>query len=126
MNSEPLTFTIPAHIAQIKSRADRTFALTLNTTRELSSDDGSTLLSLMHQEGTMAFRLSAFKDEELLNLPDIQPDFRGEKSPGQRLRAVLYRQWEQGKAPMEVGTFEMFYRNAMERLIDHEKAKLEP
>ena len=123
MTSEPVTFTIPAHIAQIKSRQDRTFSLTMNTTRELDQNDGAVLLSLMHQEGTLAFRLSSFKDDELLNLPDIQPDFRGEKSPGQRLRNVLFIQWQQKGSH---GTFEAYYRTEMEVIIEREKGKLEP
>lgn len=45
------------------------------------------------------------------------------KTQSQRLRAVLFRQWEQWGS---VGEFDTFYRNEMKRIIDQEKDKLEP
>lgn len=45
------------------------------------------------------------------------------KSPCQRLRAVLYRRWEQN--PKDYKTFEDYYRSRMEQYIVHEKGKLD-
>lgn len=44
------------------------------------------------------------------------------KTQSQRLRAVLYRAWEQSGLQIE---FEDYYRTEMERLIDAVKQKLE-
>lgn len=44
------------------------------------------------------------------------------KSHSQRLRAVLYRVWEQNG---EQGDFEAFYQAKMEVIIDHYKGQLE-
>src|SRR5450759_916570 len=87
---KPKVFTVPCHVAQIKSRADRTFALTMNTTKELEPEEGAILLSLLKSDGTMAFKLAPFTDKEALDIPDMKPEFDGEKSPSKRLRNVLY------------------------------------
>lgn len=44
------------------------------------------------------------------------------KKPSQRLRATLYRVWEQSKSEQD---FDTYYNNQMEILINHFKAKLD-
>src|ERR1043165_342681 len=58
--------------------------------------------------------------EQVADLPSLT-DEDGGKSPAQRLRAVLYRCWEQeGKE----GDYEIYYRTMMGKIIDHLKEKL--
>lgn len=45
-----------------------------------------------------------------------------EKSPSQRLRAVLYRIWEQD--PKDYKTFEEYYRVQMDKLVEKLKERL--
>ena len=45
------------------------------------------------------------------------------KSKGQRLRAVLYRNWEQNNEGCD--TFTLYYESHMEKIIRHFKDKLD-
>jgi len=45
------------------------------------------------------------------------------KTPGQRLRGVLYKNWEQNKEGYD--TFADYYRSKMEVIITHYKGKLD-
>lgn len=58
--------------------------------------------------------------EDLKDAPEIKFE-KGEKTPGERLRAVLYLNWEQHKTDM---TFPLYYASKMEQIIDMVKAKL--
>lgn len=44
------------------------------------------------------------------------------KSPAQRLRGVLYRNWENDSEKIE--DFEVYYRTKMEKIINHYKERL--
>lgn len=47
---------------------------------------------------------------------------RGEKTPSQRIRAVLFLLWKQEG---EQGTFDAFYNAKCEKIIEHLKSKLD-
>lgn len=53
---------------------------------------------------------------------DDAPIEHGEKTPSQRLRAVLYVRWQQNGAK---GNPDDYYRREMERLINHVKDSLD-
>ncbi len=56
-------------------------------------------------------------------IEDMEIEESGRKSESQRLRAVLYRLWEQNNEGIE--DFSLFYRSRMDRLINQIKDKLE-
>lgn len=61
--------------------------------------------------------------EDVLNLPDMVVVEKGDKTPSQRLRACLYRLWEQ-----DHGVFsnaDDHYRHMMDKLINYVKEKLD-
>ena len=62
-------------------------------------------------------------DPEAVTIPDVVQEFKNDKTPSERLRAVLYVLWEQQK-PLVI-TFDAFYRAEMDRIITHYKGKLE-
>ena len=55
---------------------------------------------------------------------DIPEDISEQKSKSQRLRAVLYRVWE-NKYKDKFNTFELFYNSEMERILEHYKNKID-
>lgn len=106
----------PAYLSGFSSRTDGSAGIRI-TTQELGPDDFAALQGTLNQFGYFLFSPNKVQDEEI---PD--EDAEENKKPSQRLRAVLYRLWEQqGKN----GTFESFYREKMEMLITTVKGKLD-
>lgn len=76
------------------------------------------LREMPHEE--MALLFSAYtQGEEGVGIKEIQTD--GLKTPSERLRAVIYVLWEQTS---QEKTFEVFYLQTMEMLINRIKEKL--
>ncbi len=111
---------LPAIFSGIQSKVDGSYKLTFNT-RELAGDDAAVLLGMANKE---AWVLVAPDDSlDAVDVPKARPDAgTGQKTPGQRLRAVLFILWQQSGKP---GDFEDFYRQKLERLIEQYKAKLD-
>lgn len=111
---------LPAILSGVSSRKDRSYSLKFET-RELSGESASTLLDLLQQEGFLLF--SPNNDLSEADIPDEKADaMLGTKTQAQRLRAVIYRLYEQtGKH----GDFETYYRSKMEYIIELLKEKLE-
>lgn len=111
---------LPAILSSIKSRKDRSYALTFDT-RELNGIEAAALLDELQKEGWLLYSADDDLTEE--DIPDEKPDpMLGTKTQAQRLRAVIYRMWEQhGKK----GDSESYYRSIMESLIEQLKEKLE-
>lgn len=101
--------------------------------------DGSVVLSLASQEidSTVAGNLMMFRNkyvkcllsdsnisalEEKLVDEEKMSGGKKAKSPGQRLRAVIYRYWEQEHGSQ--GDFEVFYKGQMETIIGNYKDAL--
>ena len=110
---------LSAQLLKVESLADRTYKLIFNT-QELKGEQAAKLLPLLMTQGWLLFALDELEETDV---PDYKPDkLTGQKSQAQRIRAVLYRKWEQqGKK----GDFEHFYTIATERYIDQIKASLE-
>lgn len=107
---------LPGYLSGFSSRADGSAGLRI-TTQELTPQDFADLQEVNGQFGTFYFRPN---DVQEIDIAD--EDVEESKKPSQRMRAVLYRLWEQnGKA----GTFESYYREQMEKIITHVKGKLD-
>lgn len=102
--------------------ADRTIRVQVDISRELPDDEMAILFGLRNTSGTMAFKEGKFEDKELNLLPDYKPEFKNDKTPAQRMRAVIYRLWEYEGSK---DTFEQYYVIQMEKIITHLKGKLE-
>lgn len=73
----------------------------------------------MSPEAKMQVLAASYGDEVDIGIKAIEED--NGKSPSVRMRAVLYRIWEQrGSA----GTFEAYYREQAEKIINMLKEKL--
>ena len=110
---------IQAQLKGVKSRADRTFDVTVNT-RELQGYEAAFLMGELMNEGYFQW---VGNEADIEDVPDEKADaMTGTKTQAQRLRAVLFVLWKQRG---EKGSAEDFYRSYMEKIIDQIKAKLE-
>ncbi len=89
--------------------------------------DGSVRISLVTRalSPTQMAQLFFWVNKEILAI-DIDEWNKDDKSPSQRLRAVLYRLFEQSDDKERYNNeFELFYRAKLERIIDQLKEKLD-
>lgn len=112
------TFQVPAMLTGLSTRARKEYGLRFVTNYEMSTEDAVTMLSFHNQRGWLLFRENEFNDDEVP--AGDSPDSR--KTPGQRLRGVLYRVFQETGKP--VGEFNSWYVSQMESIIQHFKDKL--
>lgn len=112
---------IPSYFHSFRSLVDRSLRLTFDT-QELTPEAQANIVERAHRQGHLIF---LEQDEnvnvEEIDLPELKKNPGEKKTPGQRLRNVLYHVWE---STGENGDSEDFYRNEMERIINHYKSKL--
>ncbi len=115
---------IPAICESFRSLKDKTLKVTFET-NEPTGEQLVQLSGMNGKFGFLVFKEDALKEQELKALEALRsnPDESKGKSKGQRLRAVLYINWEQDKLGYEV--FDDYYNFQMERLIMHFKDKLD-
>ena len=108
----------------IATRADGSLKLTFSTP-ELSSNKCAKLFDIRRKEVLMCLttgpQISNKQQSELYEAAADLKEVKG-KSHSQRLRAVLYRLHEQENSML---TFNEFYTNKMEALINQIKDRLE-
>lgn len=113
--------TLPAHIQGVRTLVDGGYKVDV-ITQELRPKDGFTLLSLKGKSGFMLFKLSIITEDEIAKIPAEVKEFKTDKTPSQRLRAVIYWVWEKSS---QKETFDQFYKRHIETLINQYKEKLE-
>ena len=88
-------------------------------TRELTPDEFKEIATLCNKEvwcGISEVKITT------LNVPEEVTEFKGEKTPSERLRNVLFKYWE--LVNNKQGDFETFRKNYMEKVINSIKEKL--
>ena len=115
------TFQTIAAIQKIQTLVDGGNKVTM-ITPELNSEEMAILFSFSNKEGWFLFKDNKFEDKELPDLPDFKPEFKTDKTPGQRLRAVIYVLWEQNG---QQGDYDSFYKKTVEKFIEMVKTKLD-
>lgn len=110
---------LPSQINPPRLRKDGSASIVFDT-RELSSEEIFTIMSLRHTEGWLTF--SPNPDD--VEIPEERAEL-DEKSPSERLKGVLYvwfkQETESGKF---TGLFETFRKEKMEKIIETVKGKL--
>jgi len=91
-------------------------------TRELIPEDATLLLKLVKKSGWFVFKQTNIAESDVANLPTELKEFKGDKTPSQRLRAVIYRLWEQTDKSEE---FNDFYNRHLGAIIEQYKSKLD-
>lgn len=121
MANKPIQF--PAIFDDDKGLKDRSRKITF-ITRELSKEGLAELLDFSQREVWIAVSESEIRPEDI-KVEEV-PIETGQKTPSQRLRAVIFKYWEVGKKQGKVKEdFDTFYRQQMERLIEAFKEKLD-
>lgn len=116
------TFQLPAQLEGYRSLKDRTLKLSFET-QELSPERMADIHYSLNKIGYLAFAPDPFTTKEINDLDSLKVEYDDTgKPPSQRLRAVLYRLWEQ--SPEGYKAFNDFYNSKMEGFITHLKSKL--
>jgi len=115
-------FTAPAVIDGIGTMKDNTVKLSVYVSRELPAEQMATLFSFNKSEGYMMF---AEKQADLddIDIPEYKTEFKGEKSPSQTQRAIIYCIWEQTTDKSK--PFPSYYKDYMFRINERLKEKLD-
>lgn len=113
-------FQVPAVITKISTMSN-SLRLHVDTQETLSPESMTRLLNLYNQLGYFTMSVHQIQAQDIIDLKPIESDSR--KSPGQRLRSVLYRNWEKNNEGHK--DFPMYYEIKMERIINYLKEKLE-
>jgi hypothetical protein len=118
------TFQLPAQLEGYRSLKDRTLKLSFET-GELTPEKMADIHYSLNKVGWLAFAPDPFTTQEMSEIDSLKVEFDDTgKTPGQRLRAVFYRCWEQ--KPEGYKIFNDYYQAQMEKLVNHFKSKLDP
>ena len=116
------TFQLPAILDSFRSMSDRGIKVTFST-GELSPEQVANIQYSFQKAGFLAFSPDPFATHELEEIDKLKVEFTDTgKPPSQRLRAVIYRMFEQNDEGYK--TFHDYYSAKMEILIKHFKDKL--
>ncbi len=116
------SFVIGGHFARYRSLADKSLQLTFET-REPDPETVSKIQEVLLFPGFIAFKPDEFRKNELEEIEKLKIEYDdNRKSQSWRIRAVLYKLWEQNNAGFD--SFEMYYNHHTEKYIDHLKSKL--
>lgn len=114
---------IGAQLESYRSLKDKTLKLTFET-QEPSNEQFIELVRHNQRFGFLAFKEDAYKQSETDMLENLKSDYEDNgKTKSQRLKAVLFRNWEQKAEGYEV--FDDYYNHKMEKLITHFKSHLD-
>jgi hypothetical protein len=108
-------------IEGIASRKDKTVRLIIGT-QEMSPDKAAQLFGMNQQFCYLAIKKEDFNPSEVDTIESLKTDMENMKTPSQRLRAILYRNYEQSSEGYQ--DFATYYQAKMEKICDHFKSKL--
>lgn len=114
-------FAVPSTITKVETMADRTLKLRVDTTQELVAEEEAKIMRLRGTQGWFVYSDREIKAEEI---PDVDIDTEvDEKSPSQRLRNVIWVHWDKNTNKQK--TFDVYYREVMDKIINRLKEDLE-
>jgi len=113
-------FQTSSQIQAIRTLVDGGVKLDI-ITQELEPSEATILFSLKGKQGWFMFQENPFNEEDIKDVPEIKTEFKGDKTPSQRLRNVIWRYWEQQGSK---GSFDDFYKRQVEILINRIKELL--
>lgn len=113
---------IPAIYEGSRDLKDRTKKLTFQT-NEITPEQAANLQSMVQSFVYLAVKSEDFTKEQVDTINSLKTDYDDfGKTHSQRLRAVMYRLWEQSSEGYK--DFNLYYNFKMDTLISHFKAKL--
>jgi hypothetical protein len=111
-------FQIPVTLDAANRRKDRSVSIRFSSTLELGTVEFAELDRLTPSTGWLLFSANEFDDTDVPT-EDAPGD---DKSPSQRLRSVLFIDWQQNTDRSE--DFKAYYRRKIESLITKVKERL--
>ena len=113
-------------VNKVSTLADGTLSINIHT-QELPDDTMMRIFNLRKSPGMVLISSDDISKAEQEEVEKFTTDFEvgKNKTASQRLRAVLYRVWEQEGEPRGYTDFPVFYESQMERIINKYKTTLE-
>ncbi len=110
-------------VNKVATLSDGSLSINIHT-QELSEDSMTRIFSLRKKPGMVLISSDGISKEEAEEVEKftINEEVGKTKSSSQRLRAVVYRVWEQGDQRID---FTLWYETNMERVINKYKALLD-
>lgn len=115
-----MNIQIQAHMLMPHFRKDRCGTLKFTSARELTKEEREILLEAGVND-ELGWLMWSPNKMQINDLP-TEPATDDNKTPGKRLRSVLFVLWKQEGSR---GDFELYYRERMEKFIEHVKTKLD-
>lgn len=112
-------------VNKVSTLADGSLSINIHT-QELDTDTMTRIFNLRKSPGMVLISSDDISKAEVDAVSEFTTNFEvgKTKSPSQRLRAVLYRVWEQEGEPRGYKDFAVFYASYMERIINEYKSYL--
>jgi hypothetical protein len=109
---------VAAAVSRITTMADNTIRITFDT-QELQGETFAALFKLKNQIGHLIFA----PENTEIEIPDYDPvDFRKQgQTPSQKLRAVIFVQWQSSDKSMK---FDDYYIFRMRQIVEREKLSI--
>jgi len=126
------TIVFEGGVDNIRTLADNSLRVSLGTP-ELSPETVGNLYSILKQPGFVVLSTQPISQKQIDAVEAASVDMEFDtKTPAQRMRAVMYRLWEQ-TSPKETDNegltqyveFDLFYKRKMNEIINHLKSKLD-
>ena len=112
-------FQTSSAIESVATRADGTIKLVIGT-QELDPEQSAALFALKGRQGWFLFSDNELKESDVPK--EQSPEFKGDKSPSHRLRAVLWQYWNLNTSHKP--DFDTFYKGWTEKKIKEVKDTL--
>ena len=117
------TVVFEGGVNKVSTLADGSMSINIHT-QELNDDTMTRIFALRKTPGMVLISSDAITQAEVEVVENYTSDYEvgKTKTASQRLRAVLYRVWEQGEQKYD---FPIWYESQMERIINKYKTTLE-
>lgn len=113
---------LAGQIESISTRRDKTIKLIIGS-QELNPNDLTDIFKLNQQLCYIAVKPEPFIKDEVALLDNLKTDYDNSKTPSQRLRGILYKNYEQNSEGYK--DFNNYYVAKMELICNHYKSKLD-
>ena len=113
---------LPAQIESINTRKDKTLKVTIGT-QELTPSDAAQVFQLNQQFCYLAIKPEPFSKDETETIDSLKSDLTTAKTPSQRLRGILYLNYQQDNKGFS--DFTTYYTSEIEKICEHYKNKLD-
>ena len=118
----PDLITFHGQIKKVETMQHGSLRLRLDTQEDFSPVSAAAIIALKDAYGSWGFKTGGLLIQPE-DVPDFEPEFKDDKSPAQRLRAVLFVLHKQ-KGIVE--SFNSWYISRMQEYISNIKEQLDP